>query len=161
MRGFYLRDKNVTYTSNLSTKLMSQQKDQMDQNYLLRKRTHHLTQENLTLNALSVCLSVYHRNERIAKLEFLEKTDIKAEQLSEILKCIFHHIIPFHKHCPIISKGVQVITGDINDVMQGENPPSSPPSNASPLSTSATTSSDSSTLQHLPHPLSTSCYNFI
>ena len=32
MREFYLREKNVTYTSNLSTKLMSQQKDQMDQN---------------------------------------------------------------------------------------------------------------------------------
>ena len=30
--------------------------------------------------------------------------------------------------------------GDINDVMQGGNPPSSPPPNASPLSTSTTTS---------------------
>ena len=69
---FYLREKYVTYTSNLSTKLMSQQKDQMDQNEL-RKRAQDLTQENLTLNA------------RIAKLEFLEKTAIKAEQLSEVL----------------------------------------------------------------------------
>ena len=45
---------------------MSQQKDQMDQNDLLRKRAQDLTQENLTLNA------------RIAKLEFLEQTVIKA-----------------------------------------------------------------------------------
>ena len=88
MREFYLREKNVTYTSNLSTKLMSQQKDQMDQNDLLRKRAQDLTQENLTLNA------------RVAKLEFQEKTAIKAEQLSEILKRIFHHIIPFHEHGP-------------------------------------------------------------
>ena len=58
MRGFYLRENNVTYTSNLSTKLMSQQKDQMDQNDLLRKRAQYLTQENLTLDA------------RIAKLEY-------------------------------------------------------------------------------------------
>ena len=49
MREFYLREKNVTYTSNLSTKLMSQQKDQMDQNDLLRKRAQDITQENLTL----------------------------------------------------------------------------------------------------------------
>ena len=82
MREFYLREKNVTYTSNLSTKLMSQQKDQMDQ-YDLRKRVQDLTPENLTLNA------------RVAKLEFQEKTTIRAEQLSEILKRIFHHI-PFH-----------------------------------------------------------------
>ena len=93
---------------------MSQQKDQMDQNNLLRKRAQDLTQENLTLNA------------RIAKLEFLVKTAIKAEQLSEILKRIFHHIIPFHEHGPIVSKGVHlIIQGDINDVMQGGNPPSS------------------------------------
>ena len=45
MREFYLREENVTYTSNLSTKLMSQQKDQMDQNDLLRKRAQDLTQE--------------------------------------------------------------------------------------------------------------------
>ena len=45
-----------------STKLMSQQKDQMDQNDLLRKRAQDLTQENLTLNA------------HVAKLEFEEKT---------------------------------------------------------------------------------------
>ena len=66
MREFYLREKNITYTSNLSTKLMSQQKDQMDQNDLLRKRAQDLTQENLTLNA------------RVAKLEFLEQTAIKV-----------------------------------------------------------------------------------
>ena len=46
-REFYLREKNVTYTSNLSAKLMSQQKGQMDQNDL-RKRAQDLTQENLT-----------------------------------------------------------------------------------------------------------------
>ena len=133
--------KNVTYTSNLSTKLMSQQNYQLDQNNLLRKRAHDLTQEYLTLNA------------RAAKLEFLEKTAIKAEQLSEILKGFFHHIIPFHEHGPIISKGVQVIIqGDINGVMQGGNSSSPPPSNASPLSTSTKTPSDSSTLPQLPHP---------
>ena len=60
---------------------MSQQKDQLDQNDLLRKRPQDLTQQNLTLNA------------RIAKLEFLETTG--------------------------------TINGDINDVMQGGNPPSS------------------------------------
>ena len=129
MREFYLREKNVTYTSNLSTKLMSQQKDQMDQNDLLRKRAQDLAQENLILNAC------------VAKLEFKEKTAIKAEQLSEILKRIFHHIIPFHEHGPIVSKRVHLLMqGDINDVMQGGNPPSSPPPNASPLSTSTTTS---------------------
>ena len=138
MRGFYLRKKNVMYTSNLSAKLMSQQKYQMDQNDLLRKRAQDLTQENLTLNA------------RVAKLEFLEKTAIKAEQVTEILKRIFHHI-PFHEHGPIVSKGVHlIIQGDINDVMQGGNPPSPPPHNASPLSTSTTTSSGSSTFPHLP-----------
>ena len=61
MREFYPREQNVTYTSNLSTKLMSQQKDQMDQNDLLTKRAQDLTQENLTLNAY------------VAKLEFQEK----------------------------------------------------------------------------------------
>ena len=66
MREFYLREKNVTYTSNLSTKLMSKQKDQMDQNDLLRKKAQDLTQDNLTLNA------------HVAKLEFQEKTAIKA-----------------------------------------------------------------------------------
>ena len=112
MREFYLREKNVTYTSNLSTKLMSQQKDQMDQNDLSRKRAQDLTQENLTLNA------------RVAKLEFLEKTAIKAEQLSEILTRNFQHIVPFHEYGPVISKGVQVIIqGAINDVTQGGNPP--------------------------------------
>ena len=74
------------YTSNLSAKLMSQQKDQLDQNDLLRKRAQDLTQENLTLNA------------RVAKLEFQEKTAIKPEQLSEILIRIFHRTIPFHEH---------------------------------------------------------------
>ena len=88
MREFYLREKNVTYTSNLSAKLMSQQKDQMDQNDLLRKRAQDLTQENLTLNV------------RVAKKKILERTAIKAEQLSEILTCIFHHIISFHEHGP-------------------------------------------------------------
>ena len=63
---------------------MSQQKDQMDQNDLLRKRAQDLTQENLTLNA------------RVAKLEFLEKTAIKAEQLSEDIETHLppHHSIP-------------------------------------------------------------------
>ena len=141
MREFYLREKNVTYTSNLSTKLMSQQKDQMDQNDLLRKRAQDLTQENLTLNA------------HVAKLEFQEKTAIKVDQLSEILKRIFHHIIPFHEHGPIVSKGVHlIIQGDINDVMQGGNLPSSPPPNTSPLSTSTTTSSGSSTFPLVPKP---------
>ena len=65
MREFYLREKNVTYTSNLSTKLMSQQKDQMDQNDFLRKRAQVLTQENLTLNA------------RVAKLKFQEKLPLR------------------------------------------------------------------------------------
>ena len=118
---------------------MSQQKDQMDQNDLLRKRAQDLTPENLTLNA------------RVAKLEFQKKTAIKAEHLSEILKRIFHHIIPFHEHGPIVSKGVHlIIQGDINDVMQGGNPPSPSPLDASPHSTSTTTSSDSSTFPHLP-----------
>ena len=140
MREFYLREKNATYTSNLSTKLMSQQKDQMDQNDLLRKRAQDLTQENLTLNA------------RVAKLEFQEKTAIKAEQLSEILKRIFHRIIPFHQDGPIVSKGVHlIIQGDINDVMQGGNPPSPSP-NSSPRSTSTTTSSGSSTFPLTPKP---------
>ena len=80
---------------------------------------------------------------RVAKLEFQEKTAIKAEQLSEILKRIFHHIIPFHEHGAIVSKGVHlIIQGDINDVMQGGNPPSPSP-NASPHSTSTTTSGSS------------------
>ena len=69
----------------------------MDKNDLLRKRAQDLTQENLTLNA------------RVAKLEFQEKTAIKAEQLSEILKRIFHHIIPFHEHGPIVPKEVHLI----------------------------------------------------
>ena len=73
---------------------MSQQKDQIDQNALLRKRAQDLA--------------------RVAKLEFQEKTAIKAEQLSEILK----RIILFHEHGPIVSKGVQVIIqADINDVI--------------------------------------------
>ena len=125
---------------------MSQQEDQMDQNDLLRKRAQDLTQENLTLNAY------------VAKLEFQEKTAIKAEQLSEILKRIFHHIIPFHEHGPIVSEGVHlIIQGDINDVMQGGNPPSPSP-NAAPHSTSTTTSSGSSTFPHLPvQPTETPC----
>ena len=117
---------------------MSQQKDQLDQNDLLRKRAQDLTQENLTLNA------------RVAKLEFQEKTAIKSEQLSEILERIFHYIIPFHEHGSIVSKGAHlIIQGDINDVMQRGNPPSPSP-NASPHSTSTTTSSGSSTFPHLP-----------
>ena len=140
MREFYLREKNITYTSNLSTKLMSQQKDQMDQNDLLRKRAQDLTQENLNFKA------------RVAKLEFQERTAIKAEQLSEILKRIFHHIIPFHEHGPIVSTGVHLIIQGDNDVMQGGNPPSSPPANASPLSTSTTTSFGSSTFPLVSKP---------
>ena len=115
--------------------------DQMDRNELLRKRPQDPTQENLTLNA------------HIAKLEFLEKTAIKAEQLSEVLTRFFHHIIPLHGHGPIVSKAVQVIIqGDINDVIQGGNSTSSTPRNASPLSTSITTSSGSSTFPDVPNP---------
>ena len=61
MREFYLRETKCNVTSNLSAKLMSQQKNQMDHNDLLRKRAQDLTQEN-----------------------FLKKQPFKAEQLSEI-----------------------------------------------------------------------------
>ena len=60
---------------------MSQQKDQMNQNDLLRESAQGVTQET--------------SNSCIVKLEFLERTDIKAEQLIEILKRIIYHI-PFH-----------------------------------------------------------------
>ena len=115
MREFYLREKSKTYTSNLNSKLMSQQKDQMDQNDFLRKRAQDLTQENTSLKA------------RLSKLEISQKSAINAEQLGEILTRIFLDIIPLES--PLASKGVaRIIKEDISNVMQGGNPssPTSP-----------------------------------
>ena len=111
MREFYLREKTKTYTSNLNSKIMSQQKDQMDQNEFLRKRAQDLTQENNLLKA------------RLSKLEFSQKSAINAEQLGEILTTIFRNIIPIHS--PLASKGIEtIIKGDIMNVMQRGNPSS-------------------------------------